>query len=123
MSSLNESTFLGNLTRDPESRQVGENTVCNFSLALNSKYKDSKTGNMVEKTTYVDLAFWGKTGEVAQKYLKKGHAVLVKAHTINDVQEINGKKYTFNKYVGDELHLLNNGAKPAQASEGGSQPN
>lgn len=33
--SIRKITFGGNLTADPELRQIGENTVCNFSVACN----------------------------------------------------------------------------------------
>lgn len=33
--SIRKITFGGNLTADPELRQIGENTVCNFSVSCN----------------------------------------------------------------------------------------
>ena len=63
---------IGNLTRDPEVREVGENTVCNFSVASNRKRSDGE-----EVVTYFRCAAWGRTGENVAKYLSKGRAVCV----------------------------------------------
>ena len=61
--------IIGSLGRDAESKQVGSNTVINFSVAHTEKSKDAQ-GNQTEKTIWVDCAKWGeKTGILP--YLKK----------------------------------------------------
>ena len=49
MPSFNKVIVMGNLTRDPEVRQVGANAVkvCRFALALNERRRD-RNGNMVD---------------------------------------------------------------------------
>ena len=67
--------IIGSLGRDAESKQVGSNTVINFSVAHTEKSKDAQ-GNQTEKTIWVDCAKWGeKTGILP--YLKKGTKVYV----------------------------------------------
>ncbi|MEK9195989.1 MAG: single-stranded DNA-binding protein, partial [Patescibacteria group bacterium] len=53
--SFNQVTLMGNLTRDPELRQIPSGqSVCSFSLALNRSYKGSD-GEWQEVTDYVNV--------------------------------------------------------------------
>ena len=74
--SFNKVIFMGNLTRDPETRQAGSSSVCAFGLASSRKYK-TKDGEQREETTFVDVEAWGRTGELVQQYMAKGRKVLV----------------------------------------------
>ena len=69
---MNVLNITGNLTRDPESRQVGEKTVCNFTVAVNRRQKD-KDGKTV--ADFFRVSAWGRTGENCQKFLSKGRKV------------------------------------------------
>lgn len=71
---MNVLNIIGNLTRDPESRQVGDKTVCNFTVAVNRRQRD-KDGNTV--ADFFRVSAWGKTGENCQKFLSKGRKVAV----------------------------------------------
>lgn len=69
--------LLGNLGTDPEVRQTSNgNLVANISLATQDKYKDSQ-GQVQKETEWHRLVVWGKTADVAQKYLKKGSRIYV----------------------------------------------
>jgi single-strand DNA-binding protein len=76
MVNVNRVLFGGYLTGDPESRQVGNGTVCKFAIANNRKWTD-RSGQAKEEVTFVDCEAWAKVGEVAQNYLRKGRAVLI----------------------------------------------
>lgn len=76
----------GNLTRDPETRDVGETTVTRFSVALNSRYK-TKEGELKETVTYVDVDAWNGLGKTVEQYLKKGSKVIVAGSLKQDVWE------------------------------------
>ena len=65
--------IVGNLTRSPESRVVGDSAVCNFDVAVNRDYK--RDGQ--PEADFFRVAAWGKTGENCQKYLDKGRKVAV----------------------------------------------
>ena len=71
---MNCLNIVGNLTRDPETRTVGDKTVCNFTVAVNRKQRD-KDGNSV--ADFFRVSAWGKIGESCQKYLTKGRKVAV----------------------------------------------
>ncbi|MBP3649129.1 MAG: single-stranded DNA-binding protein [Clostridia bacterium] len=68
---MNKLTIIGNLTRDPELRQVGEDkTVCNLTVAVNGRGRDSHP-------TYFRVSVWNGLGETCEQYLRKGSKVAV----------------------------------------------
>ncbi len=76
MASLNQVTLLGNCTRDPELRYLASGqALCNLGLAVTHRYG---TGDQKqEETCFIDIIAFGRTGEVASEYLKKGSQILV----------------------------------------------
>jgi single-strand DNA-binding protein len=65
---MNKCAIIGNLTRDPESRAVGDKTVCNFTVAVNRRKKIEGQ----PEADFFRVSAWGKLGENCQKYLTKG---------------------------------------------------
>jgi single-strand DNA-binding protein len=66
---------IGRLGKDCTVNTVNGKNVMNFTVAHSEKYKDSQ-GNLQEKTTWVDCAYWSDRTAVAQ-YLTKGTQVFV----------------------------------------------
>lgn len=78
MNNINSIMLEGNLVRDPEynETQMGS-SVCNFSLAVNRIYKDSK-GEKVDEVSFFDIETWGYLAEKLKKEnVKKGRGVRV----------------------------------------------
>ncbi|MCE2849379.1 MAG: single-stranded DNA-binding protein [Chitinophagaceae bacterium] len=79
---------IGHLGKDCTTNVVNGKNVINFSVAHSEKYKDT-AGNPVERTTWVDCAYWTERTAVAP-YLKKGQLVYaegspeVRSYTKND---------------------------------------
>jgi single-strand DNA-binding protein len=71
---FNKAIIAGHMTRDPETRQAGEHTVCNFGLASSRK----RAGG--EEVLFIDCTAWNKTAEIIQQYCNKGSAILVEGH-------------------------------------------
>jgi single-strand DNA-binding protein len=65
--------IIGNLGKDCVVNTVNGKSVINFTVAHTEKYKDSQ-GNLQEKTTWVDCAYWTDKTAIAQ-YLVKGKQV------------------------------------------------
>lgn len=65
--------IVGNLGKDANVNTVNGKNVINFSVAHTEKFKDSQ-GNLKEKTTWVECAYWTDRTAVAP-YLKKGTMV------------------------------------------------
>jgi single-strand DNA-binding protein len=65
--------IIGNLGKDCLVNTVNGKSVINFTVAHTEKYKDNQ-GNMQEKTTWVDCAYWTDKTAIAQ-YLTKGKQI------------------------------------------------
>jgi single-strand DNA-binding protein len=77
-SNINRVTITGNLTRDPELRNLPSGTaVCKLRVAVNSRRKDGQSGEWVDKPNYFDVTVWGAQGENCANYLSKGRPVAV----------------------------------------------
>jgi single-strand DNA-binding protein len=78
MPSVNKVMLLGNLGRDPEVRTFPNgDSVCNFSIATSTSWKDKATGEKKEKTEWHNIVMYRKLAEIAGEYLKKGSSVFV----------------------------------------------
>lgn len=77
MASFNKVILVGNLTRDPEVRNLPSGmAVCDMALAVSETYKD-KNGERAESVCYVDIVVWARQAETCGEYLSKGSPVLV----------------------------------------------
>lgn len=77
MFSLNRAQIVGNLTRDPEMRNIPSGqAVTSFSVATNRRWKD-KDGNQQDQTEFHNVVAWGKLAEISHQYLKKGNKVYI----------------------------------------------
>ena len=78
MANINRVVLVGNLTRDPELRHTPSGTaVCKLRLAVNTRQKDSATGQWGDKPNYFDVTVWGNQGESCANFLSKGRPVAV----------------------------------------------
>jgi len=79
---FNKTILVGNLTRDIELRySQGGQAIANTGIATSRKYK-AQNGEQKEEVMFIDLTFFGRTGEVANQYLRKGSKVLVEGRLI-----------------------------------------
>jgi single-strand DNA-binding protein len=112
---VNKAILIGNLGNKPESRQVGDNLVCQFSLATSETYKD-KTGEKKTETTWHNLVVWGKLAEICEKYLDKGSKIYVEGKIRNREYENNeGKKVKVSEIIVNTMQML--GSKPVDSGE------
>ena len=100
---MNKVFFIGNLTRDPETRTIGSGvTVCNFSIAVNRRAKDGQ-----QEADFFNITAWRQLGELCQKYLTKGKKVSVVGHIQTRSYEAqDGSKRTAWDVVADEVEFL-----------------
>lgn len=64
---------IGNLGADCIQKEINGKSVINFNVAHSEKYKDAQ-GNLKERTTWVNCAYWTDKTAIAQ-YLTKGKTV------------------------------------------------
>ncbi len=77
MASLNKVFLLGNLTRDPELRQLPSGTaLCSFALAVNRSFTTTG-GEPREEVCFVEMVAMGRQGETIAQYMRKGSLLFV----------------------------------------------
>jgi len=106
----NKVQLIGNLGSDPDVKQLESGkALAKLSLATNDQYYN-KEGDKVEDTQWHNLVAWGKTAEVAEKYLKKGSEVAIEGKlTSRSYEDKEGQKKYITEVVINEILLL--GAK------------
>ncbi len=78
MANVNRVVVSGNLTKDPELRQLaGGNSVCKLRIAVNTRKKDRDSNQWSDVPNYFDVTVWGAQGENVAKYLQKGSPLLI----------------------------------------------
>ena len=116
---INKVILVGNLGNDPDTKYTqGGMAITRISLATTSMRKD-RDGNNQERTEWHRVVFFGKLGEIAGEYLRKGSQVYVEG-------ELRYDKYTgqdgVEKYstdiIANEMQMLG-GRGEGGASGGG----
>lgn len=75
--STNRVVLIGNLTRDPELRELPSgNSVCNLRIACNGIRREAE-GEYRERPLYFDVAAFGGLAENVARYMHKGSLVAV----------------------------------------------
>ena len=118
MSSVNKVILIGNLGKDPESKQTKNGmSLSNFSVATSESWKDKATGESKEATEWHRIVAFGRTAEVVNEYLRKGSKVFVegKLQTRKWQDQSGNDRYT-TEVLANNVKML--GGK----SDGGSSP-
>jgi len=102
----------GNLTKNAEVRQVGQNQVALIGVATSEKYKKND-GSIAEETEFHDVEIWNMSG--VTPYLTKGASVLVEGRIKTDRWTDNqGVTHEKKKIRADVLRLC--GPRPQAAA-------
>lgn len=109
---MNNVILIGRLTKDPEVR-VNPSTqmaVAKFSLAID------RGGD--KGTDYPSITCFGKTAELAEKYLKKGRRVGIQGRIQTGSYEKDGHRIYTTDVVADRVEFLDSGEKKEEKQEG-----
>ena len=109
--SLNKVMIIGNLGRDPELRTTeGGQSVATLNVATTDTWVD-KSGNKQERTEWHRVVVWGRQGENAAKYLKKGRSVYVEGRIqTREYTDKEGVKKYATDVVADTVQFLGGAA-------------
>ena len=109
---VNKVILVGNLGNDPEVKYTqGGMAITTLSLATTSVRKD-KEGNTQERTEWHRVKLFGKLGEIAGEYLKKGRQVYIEGSIRYDkFTGQDGVEKYFTDIVADEMQMLGGGAE------------
>ena len=111
---VNKVILVGNLGNDPDVKYTqGGMAITTLSVATTSVRKD-RDGNQQEKTEWHRVKLFGKLGEIAGEYRKKGRSVYIEGRLEYGSYEKDGIKHYTTDIVADEMQMLGGG-------EGGGQ--
>jgi single-strand DNA-binding protein len=104
---INKVILVGNLGNDPETKfTAGGMAVTKISLATTSVRKD-KDGEKVERTEWHRVTFFGKLGEIAGEYLRKGSQCYIEGSIRYDkFTGQDGVEKYFTDIIADEMQML-----------------
>jgi single-strand DNA-binding protein len=112
MAAFNRIIMIGNLTRDPEYRNLASGqAVCRLGLATNRQFKNKQTGSLVQEVCYIDADVWGAQAESCRQYLQKGRSVLIEGRLkLDSWEDQAGQKRNKHSIVAERVVFLSNGA-------------
>lgn len=121
---LNNITLVGRLTRDPETREVGESTVANITLAVDRDYTN-KDGE--RDTDFIPVELWNGQARFAADYLEKGRLVGVEGSLrIDRREDQDGNTVSFTKVSARRIQALDskrsNNTEEQQEEEASAKP-
>jgi single-strand DNA-binding protein len=111
MANFNKVILMGNLTRDPELRYLPSGqALARIGLAVNRKYRNRNTQEMVEETTFVDVEGWGQQAETFCRYMTKGRPVFIEGRLkLDSWQDKEGQKRSKLTVVMENFQFLGSG--------------
>jgi single-strand DNA-binding protein len=106
---MNTLNLVGNIARDLETKIVGDNvTIVKTAIAVNKKVKGQ------DKTMFIDVTFFGKTAEVAAKFVSKGDKIALSGSLELDQWEDNqGNKRSKHTMSVNQMTLIGGGKQAA----------
>lgn len=88
---MNTIVITGNLTREPETRAVGEQSVINFSIANNDESRKQADGSYVKIASFFECEYWTKNPAHWLKLLTKGTQVMIQGRLKQERWEQDGQ--------------------------------
>ena len=118
---MNRVILIGRLTRDPEVRySQGQNSmaIARYTLAVDRKFKDAN-GNT--GTDFISCVAFGKAGEFAEKYFRKGTKIAVEGRLqTGSYTDKNGSKvYTTDVVIESQEFAESKGSNGSSQNTGG----
>lgn len=108
---VNKVILVGNLGNDPEVKYTqGGMAITTISVATSSVRKD-REGNQQEKTEWHRVKLFGRLGEIAGEYLKKGRQVYIEGRIEYSTSGEGDQKKYFTDIIADEMQMLGGGGE------------
>lgn len=116
---INKVILVGNLGQDPETRAMPSGgSVTNLRLATSESWKDKQSGEQKERTEWHSVVMFGRLGEIAAEYLRKGSQVYVEgALRTRKWQDKDGRDRYSTEIVANDMQML--GSRGGGGAPGG----
>ena len=120
---INKAVIVGTFGKDPEIRYAQNgNAVVNVSVATNESWKDRETGEAQQRTEWHRIVMFGKLGEIASQYLKKGEQAYFEGRIrTNKWQDESGNNRYSTQIIADEMQMLGRRADTEQTGADAEQ--
>lgn len=120
---INKVILVGNLGADPETRYTANGgAVTNIRLATSEQWRDKQSGENQERTEWHRVVLFGKLGEIAGEYLKKGRQVYIEGSLrTNKYTDKDGVERYTTDIVANEMQMLGGGGGEGGYSRGGDE--
>ncbi len=118
---VNKVILIGNLGRDPEVRYMPSGgAVANLTVATSEQWRDKNSGEMQERTEWHRVVMFGRLGEIAGEYLKKGSKVYIEGKLqTRKWQDNNGQDRYTTEIVANEMQMLDSRGGAGDFGQGG----
>jgi single-strand DNA-binding protein len=106
---INKVILVGNLGADPETRAMPSGTtVANIRIATSESWRDKQSGEQQERTEWHRVVLFGRLGEIAAEYLKKGSQVYIEGslRTRKWQDKQSGQERFSTEIVANEMQML-----------------
>jgi single-strand DNA-binding protein len=105
---VNKVILVGNCGKDPETRYMPSGgAVTKISIATSDSWKDKQSGEQKDRTEWHNVVFFGRLGEIAGEYLRKGSQVYVEGSLrTNKWQDKSGNDRYTTEIVASEMQML-----------------
>lgn len=115
---FNKVILVGNLTRDIELRYTqGGTAVASTAIATSRKFK-AQDGTQKEEVCFVDITFFGRTGEIANQFLKRGSKALVEGRLkLDQWTDQSGAKRSKHSVSVETMQMLDSKPSSSQHQE------
>lgn len=126
--SLNKVMLIGNLGKDPESRNTQSGSlIVNLTVATSETWRDKQSGEKKEKTEWHRVVIFNEhLGKIAEQYLRKGSKVYLEGQlqTRKWTDQSGQDKYTteivLTAYKG-EIVMLSSADRNGEGQSGGQR--
>jgi single-strand DNA-binding protein len=118
---VNKVILVGNLGADPETRSMPSGmTVTNIRIATSESWKDKASGAQQERTEWHSIALFGRLGEIAAEYLRKGSQVFIEGKLrTRKWQDKQGNDRFSTEIIADNMQMLGGRAGATGGGSGG----
>src|ERR1700760_3751041 len=105
---INKVILVGNLGADPEPRAMPSGTtVANLRIATSESWRDKQSGEQQERTEWHRVVLFGRLGEIAAEYLKKGSQVYIEGSLrTRKWQDKQGPERYCTEIVGKDMQVV-----------------
>src|ERR1700676_5286048 len=120
---INKVILIGHLGADPETRAMPSGvSVANMRIATTESWKDKQSGEQQERTEWHNVALFGRLGEIAAEYLRKGSQVYIEGRLrTRKWQDKEGRDRYTPEIIASDMQMLGvrgGGGAGAAASSG-----